>query len=267
VTTPEPDRTAEPGPPLSLRQVAREVAAVYRRHWLLLISAAVVILLPQALVDAFLDGQQVEGVRSARDVIIVAAVPLTIAVNLGGQALYAGFAASAVIESRGGHSMPGVGQLVRALPLKRLIVVDVVISVGAAIGFTLFVVPGLVFLAYFSIAPVLIKLERDDVWTSLRRSADLVRGQFWRVMAILVSVIVVTEVIAQGVSSPFHGLAVVAVADIVGDGLIEPIEGLTVVVVALALMERHGEVLSPDVLAAGLADPRGDERKAKGPPP
>jgi hypothetical protein len=104
---------------------------------------------------------------------------------------------------------------------------------------------------------VLIKLERDDVWTSLRRSADLVRGQFWRVMAILVSVIVVTEVIAQGVASPFHGLAVVAVADIVGDGLIEPIEGLTVVVVALALMERRGEVPSPDVRASSLAGPPG----------
>ena len=86
--------------PLSFRAVAGEVITVYRRHWLLLIGAAIVLLIPQALADAFLDGLQVEGIRSARDVIIIAAVPLTVAVNLGGQALYSGFAAATVVEWR-----------------------------------------------------------------------------------------------------------------------------------------------------------------------
>jgi hypothetical protein len=241
---------------LSFREVAREVIAVYRRRWLLLISAAIVILLPQALVDAFLDGLRVEGIGSAKDAVVAAAVPLTVAVNLGGQALYTGFAASAVVEGRGELSMPGVVVLARSLPLRRLIVVDLIISVGAAAGFTLFVVPGLVFLAYFGIAPALIKLEHRGVVESLRRSADLVRGQFWQVLAIVVGAIVVAEGIVQLVAYPFHGLTVVALVDLAANGLVEPIEGLTIVVVALNLLERRGEAPSSSALEAALAGAR-----------
>lgn len=238
---------------LSPRAVAGEVFGVYRRHWLLLISAAVVILLPQALADAFLGGQQVEGVRSARDVALIAAVPITVAVNLGGQALYTGFAAAAVVEGRGVRGIPGVMALARSLPLGRLIVADLVISIGAAAGFGLFVVPGLVFLAYFGIAPALIKIEHLEVLDSLRRSVDLVRGHFWRVFAIVVGTTVVTETIAQGVSSAFHGLVTVTLVDLAADGLVQPIEGLTVVVVALHLLERRGEAPAPGAIATALA--------------
>jgi hypothetical protein len=244
--------TEVPAQHLTFRAVVREVATVYRRHWLLLIGAAVVFLIPQALADAFLDGLQVEGIRSARDVIIVAAVPLTVAVNLAGQALYSGFAASAVVEWRAGRAVPGAAALARSLPWVRLVMVDVVVSVGAAIGFTLLVVPGLVFLAYFTIAPALIKIEHLGVTDSLKRSASLVRGHFWGVLRILVGTIVISEALAQTIVSPFHGLAVVAVIDLGVQGLIAPIEGLTVVVVALALLQLRGEAPAPGALATAL---------------
>ena len=239
--------------PLSLPEVFREVLAAYRRHWLLLVSAAVVVLLPQALADAFLDGARVGGVRSAQDVILVAAVPITVAVNLGGQALYTGFAAAAVVEGRGARSMPGVMALARALPLGRLIVVDLFISLGAATGFTLLVVPGLVFLAYFGIAPALIKIEHLGVLDSLQRSVDLVQGQFWRVFAIVVGTTVITEAIAQGFSSAFHGFVTVTVVDLGADALVQPIEGLTVVIVALELLERRGQAPAPGAIATALS--------------
>lgn len=241
------------GQHLSFRAVARQVITVYRRHWPLLIGAALVILLPQALADAFLDGLHVEGVNSARDVIIIAAVPLTVAVNLGGQAIYSGFAAATVIEWRVGRAVPGVKALARSLPWVRLVIVDIVISVGAALGFTLLVVPGLVFLAYFAIAPALIKIEHLSVWDSLKRSAELVRGQFWPVLRIVVGTIVVSEAVAQAIVAPFHGLAVVALLDLAVQGLILPVEGLTIVVVALALLDMRGETPPPDALATALA--------------
>src|SRR5262249_24953446 len=65
------------------------------------------------LADAFLDGLDVEGIHSARDVIIVAAVPLTVAVNLGGQALYSGFAAAAEVEWRAHRAVPSLVVLAR----------------------------------------------------------------------------------------------------------------------------------------------------------
>jgi hypothetical protein len=239
-------------------EVAREVIAVYRRRWFLLISAAVVILLPQALADAFLDGLRVEGIGSARDALIAAAVPLTVAVNLMGQALYAGFVASAVVERRGDMDMPGVMTLARSLPLGRLIAVDIITSVGAAVGFALLVVPGLIFLAYFGIAPALVKLEHLGVADSFRRSAELVRGQFWRVLAILVGAIVLSEAAVQAVAAPFHGLALVALVDLAVEGLVQPIEGLTIVVVALTLMERRGEAPDSEALTFALSGHRGE---------
>jgi hypothetical protein len=132
------------------------------------------------------------------------------------------------------------------------VAVDVVISVGAALGFTLLVVPGLVFLAYFAIAPALIKLEHDSVRDSLTRSVRLVRGHFWPVLGLVVGTIVVAELMVQMMAAPFHGLALVAVIDLGTQGLIEPIEGLTVVVVALALLDLHGEAPAPDALATAL---------------
>ena len=48
---------------------------------------------------------------------------------------------------------------------------DIVLTLGSAFGLLLLVIPGLVFLAYFSISPALIKIEHRGVWASMRRSA------------------------------------------------------------------------------------------------
>ena len=53
---------------LAVGAVARDVASAYRAHWFFLVTMAVVVLLPQALADAFLDHLNVEGIHSARDV-------------------------------------------------------------------------------------------------------------------------------------------------------------------------------------------------------
>jgi hypothetical protein len=237
---------------LSVGRVIRDVIAVYRRHWAFLVPVAIVVLLPQALADAFLDGLRVEGVRSAKEVAILAAVPLTVAVNLFGQALYTGITAAAVVEWRSGNHVASVGALVRSLPIRGLIVLDVLISVGAAIGFALLVVPGLVFLAYVAISPALMKFEHLGVKAALERSVELVRGQFWRVFAILIAAIALTEGGFQAITFSFHGLGLAAVVDLAAEGLLAPIEGLTIVVVALALLERQGEAPSATALAGAL---------------
>jgi hypothetical protein len=247
---------------LSVGGVARGVIRAYRRHWALLILAAIVILLPQALVDAVLDQLQVEGVESAKDAAVLAAVPLTVAVSLLGQAAYAGFAAAAVIESRAGHPVPRMVALIRSLPLKRLVAVDLILGVGAAVGLVMLVVPGLVFLAVFSIAPAVIKIEHLPVWASLHRCVELVRGQFWRVGALVVGTIFVIEWVVQALTYPFHGLGAAVVADLAVEGVLEPIEGLVLVLVTMTLLELRGELPAGDALALAPV-----ERKRNGPPP
>jgi len=242
---------------LSVGAVARDVVSAYRANWFFLITMAIVVLLPQSLADAFLGHLNVEGIHSARDVAILVAAPLTIIVNLFGQAFYAGLAAAAVIEWRAHRPLPGVGALLRSVPLGRLVLLDIVLTVGTAFGFVLLVIPGLIFMAFFSISPALVKFEHQGVWRSMRRSRELVRGNFWRVMATVVGTIVFTEIAVSLISAPFHGLAIVTFVDLAADGLLQPIEGLVIVVVALALLELRGEAPEPDELARAVGDIRG----------
>jgi len=248
--------SSSPKQSLSVRAVARDVASAYRAHWFFLVTAAVVVLLPQSLADGLLDGLNVEGIHSARDVAVLVAAPLTIIVNLFGQAFYAGLAAAAVIEWRAKRPLPGIVALLRSLPLGRLVLLDIVLTVGTAIGLVLLVIPGLIFMAFFSISPALVKFEHQGVWGSMRRSRELVRGNFWRVMATVVATIVVTEIAASLISAPFHGTAIVTVVDLAADGLLQPIEGLVIVVVALALLELRGEAPEAGELARAVGDVR-----------
>jgi hypothetical protein len=239
---------------LSARGVAREVVAAYRAHWLFLILAALVVLLPQSLADGFLDHLEIEDVHSARDVAILAAVPLTVVVNLFGQAFYAGLTAAAVIEWREHRPLPNIRALLRTVPLGRLVLLDLVLTLGSAIGFLLLIIPGLIWLAYFSLAPAIVKFEHRDVRGSMRRSREIVRGSFWRVMWMVVGTIAFTEIAVGAVSAPFHDDALVAVVDLAADGLLQPIEGLVIVVTALALLELRGELPERAELKQAVGD-------------
>jgi len=239
---------------LSAKAVVREVVASYRTHWLFLILAAMVILLPQALADGFLDHLQLEGVHSVRDVAILAATPLTVVINLGGQAFYAGLTAAAVIEWRAHRPLPNLRALLRAVPIKRLIAVDLILTFGSALGLLLLVIPGLIWLAWFSLSPAIVKLEHRDIWGSLRRSREIVRGNFWPVMWMVVGTILVTEMIVEAISVPFSSDLMVALVDLLADGLLQPIEGLVIVVVTLDLLELRGELPEPDELTRAIGD-------------
>jgi Uncharacterised protein family (UPF0259) len=248
--------SAETTGKLSARAVAREVIASYRTHWLFLIVAALVVLLPQALADGFLDHLEIEGIHSFRDVAILAAAPLTVVINLFGQAFYAGLTAAAVIEWRAHRPLPNIRALLKAVPLGTLVLLDIVLTLGTAIGLVLIVIPGVIWLTYFSIAPAIVKVEHLGVWDSMRRSRELVRGNFWRVMWIVVGTIFITEAAVTAISAPFHDAGFVALIDLAADGLLQPIEGLVIVVVALELLELRGELPEEAVLTRAIGDVR-----------
>ena len=125
---------------LSARAVVREAIAAYRAHWLFLILMPVVILLPQALADGFLNHLQLEGIRDARDLAILAATPLTVVITSrsglrsrahGGRGDRAARAPSSV----------DICALLKAVPIKRLIALDLILAFGSALGFLLLVIP------------------------------------------------------------------------------------------------------------------------------
>jgi hypothetical protein len=237
---------------LSLRQIASEMWRVYRRHWRFLVPAAVVILLPQSIADGILEGFHVEHIRNLVDVATIGVALLTAVVNLMGQAVYAGLTAAAVVDWRAGRPLPPTSTLIRSMPIARLIALDVVVTIGAGIGFILLIVPSLIFLTYVAASAPLLKLEHLGVRAAIRRSIGLVRGRAPRVFVIIAGTIVLTETAVQAMAAPFHGAALLSAVNLVGEAIFQPFEGLVVALVAIHLLELHGQAPAPDAMARAL---------------
>jgi hypothetical protein len=226
---------------------------VYRRHWAFLVVAAVVVLLPQTVADALLEGGfQVDHVRNLAEIATIGLALLTAAVNLMGQAVYAGLTAAAVVDWRAGRPLPPLSALLRSMPIGRLIVLDAVVTIGAAVGFVLLVVPALVFLTYVAASAPLMKLEHLGVRESILRSIGLVRGQARRVFVIVAGTILITEFAVQAIIVPLHGTVLLVLAGLSAEAVFQPIEGLAVALVAIHLLELHGQAAAPDEMASAL---------------
>jgi hypothetical protein len=244
---------AEPPGQLSAREVAGEMWTVYRRHWGFLVLAAIVVLLPQTIADAFLEGGfHVDHVRNLADVATIGLALLTAAVNLMGQAVYAGVTAAAVVDWRAGQPLPPLSALLRSLPIGRLIVLDIIVTIGAAIGFVLLVIPALIFLTYVAASAPLMKLEHLGVRESITRSVGLVRGQARRVFVIVAGTILITEIAVQAIIVPLHGTLLLVLAGLSAEAIFQPFEGLAVALVAVHLLELHGQAPAPSEMAKAL---------------
>jgi hypothetical protein len=240
---------------LAPRRVFAEMWTVYRRHWAFLVVAALVVLLPQTVADALLEGGfHVDHIRNLADAATVGLALLTAAVNLMGQAVYAGLTAAAVVDWRARQPLPPLSDLLRSMPIGRLILLDVVVTIGAAIGFVLLVVPALIFLTYVAASAPLMKLEHLGVRESLRRSIGLVRGQARRVFVIVAGTIVVTEFAVQAIIVPLHGTVVLVLAGLTAEAIFQPFEGLAVALVAVHLLELHGQAPEPEKMARALVE-------------
>jgi hypothetical protein len=228
------------------------MGVVYRSHWRFLVPAAVIVLLPQAIADAVLEGFHVEHVRNLVDVATIGVALLTAVVNLMGQVVYSGLTAAAVVDWRAGQPLPPTRALVRSLPIGRLILLDVVVTLGIAFGLLLFVIPALVLLTYLAPSAPVMKLEHLGVWDAIRRSIGLVRGRARKVFVIVAGVVIVTEAAVQLIAAPFSGAIALAAANLLGEAIFQPFEGLVVALVAIHLLELHGEAPAPDVMARAL---------------
>jgi hypothetical protein len=244
--------TKPPGEKLAVRGVAGEMWSVYRHHWRFLVPAAVVVLIPQSVADAVLEGFHVEHIRNLVDVATVGVAVLTAAVNLLGQAVYSGLTAAAVVDWRAGRPLPPTVALLRSMPIGGLVMLDLVVTIGAAIGFALLVLPALVWLTYVAASAPLMKLEHLGVRASIGRSVRLVRGRARSVFVIIAGTIALTELAVQAMGAPFSGAVALTVVNLLGEAIFQPIEGLAIAVVAIRLLELHGEAPAPSEMARAL---------------
>ena len=138
------------------------------------------------------------------DVVTLVAVLLVVAVitsvALVGEVLYSGIVAAIVKQDHGAEAHP-LGKLVRSLPYGRLILSDIAFVLIVALGFVALIVPGIVFLAWFSLSAAVIEVERVSVREAFRRSRTLVRRDFWRSLVIVLGVTIASEAASAGIVS------------------------------------------------------------------
>jgi hypothetical protein len=158
----------------------------------------------------------------------------------------------AVVDWRAGQPLPPLLVVLRSLPLGRLFLLDIVVTTGAAIGFMLLFVPGLIFLTYVAASAPLMKLEHLGVRESIGRSVSLVRGRARWVFVIVAGAVVITELGVQAVTLPFDGALMLSTMNVVGEAVFQPFEGLAVALVAVHLLDLHGQAPAPDVMARAL---------------
>jgi hypothetical protein len=214
---------------------------VYRSRWRLLVPLAVLVLLPQSLADALFGDFTVERVHSTADVVKLAAIPLSFAINLGGEALYAGIVAAAVVEWMAGRELTDIGRVAGSIRYGRLIAIDLILAIGTAVGLLLLLVPGIVFYAYLAPSPALVELNGMRIREAIRKSIQLVRHSFWRVLGFTVVVLVVSEGLTALLESPVHGTQAELLFNLLIEAIVMPFQGLTTVFLALALLDLHGD--------------------------
>lgn len=156
------------------------------------------------------------------------------------------------------------GAIQRGLDVFTPILLVVVLAAGGvALGLLLFVVPG-IYLAirwYFAVQAVVIEDLRGT--DALTRSADLVRGSWWRVFGIVLVAVLVSAIPAAFLGLPLAvaaeaaDRAVVALAgQILAEALVAPFNALLVTLLFYDLRARARTALTPDAVS-GPPDPPG----------
>jgi hypothetical protein len=98
---------------------------------------------------------------------------------MAGVVIYAGILDKVVGAHLHGHADIPVHKIPTVLPLRRLVVADIVLSFATVVGLALLVVPGIVVFTMWSLVGPIITIEERAVFSALRRSWSLVRPSFW----------------------------------------------------------------------------------------
>jgi hypothetical protein len=184
------------------------VARAYRRRVWALLEVGAIIFIPLGLLDVLGDKAgsiNIDDLSSLGSVALVGALFAQACTALLGEVFYSGAIAELIARTPIGERV-SLGRLARTLAWLSLFAVDVILGVAVAAGLLLLVVPGVVVFTYFALAAPLVELERHGVRASLKRSYRLVRGNFWRVAAVLVPVTLAADLLVNLAVDASHSL-------------------------------------------------------------
>jgi len=245
---------------LSVAEVVRTTLVVWRAHAVQLWILAALVLAPLAALE-------LAGFHFAVNLSTNRFDPATALVNLfvilvfeiGSAEVEAVAAEKMVGSDLHGHGMPSFREFLAEVPWTTLVLATVAYEVLAVVGVVLFVVPGVLVVVYLTLYGPAIVVERLGVRGAFRRSAQLVRGHFSRVLALAAIVLVVGEGSAALVDWLLRDLAhwVHVLAFYAVDVLLTPLQGVGIAVTyfALVALERAGHAPEPDATGPAEAGP------------
>ncbi len=165
-------------------------------------------------------------------VAVVAFVTATL-LRLFGPVVFAGFLDEAVGKEYLFGEHERFADVVRNLPWLRLIAADIVLTIGTAIGITLFVLPGLVFYALFGlIGPVLVQ-ERLGLRPAFQRTLQLSRTAVPLILVLVVVPVAFEHVLHEVLVATLHDAGIGA--RVLVEWLVAVVIGATVGLIEVAL--------------------------------
>lgn len=174
--------TAQPLPPISLRRVLYDVCQSYRHRFGRVAIAALFVFGIAAVIGTAVDRAVTE--TEPYPILYVFALAGA-AMSQVGTTFYAGLLDKVVGEFELGEEPEPIMQVLRTLPYGSLIVADILITVLSIIGALFLVIPGLIIFTLFAITGPVINIEQVGALRGMRRSAELVRPNFWLVLFVV----------------------------------------------------------------------------------
>jgi hypothetical protein len=217
-----------------------------RAGFLLLLGA--IVFIPLGFLSALTDrineihAESASGVFDLGTVGLIAAVVAQAVTTLLGEVFYAG--AVGLTMRKGEQSPPpSLSYVARHLSYGRLIAVDILLSLGVALGLLLLIVPGVVFFGWFALAGPIVELEGRGVRAAFARSRQLVRGSLWTVLLVLVPITLASEALAAALFElPHLVIHEPLIRDWVGEAvsniLLSPFYAVAAVLMTLQLSGR-----------------------------
>lgn len=234
---------------------ARRLASVYARIGrtyqskagsLLLLAA--VVFVPLGFLDAFTTDVEVDSLDFSSIVQIVAIVGAAAAITMTGllgEVFYSGAVAVSLTHPEH-EKAPPLMEVARRLDYRRLILVDLAYVSLVIVGVLLAFVPGILVFVWFGLAGPLVEIEGRTVLGALRRSASLVRGNFWLVLFVLAPVEIVGDVVGELVGHGVHSLLGESffaswAAESASNVVFTPIFAVAAVLLTLDLIREKGD--------------------------
>jgi hypothetical protein len=166
-----------------------------------------------ALISAIVEVKVVEA-GAPIEIDALAAV-LAAIVSAFGIVFYAGLLDLVASSIHEGTPDPPLADVLRRLPLTRLLIADLLLVLASGIAALAFVIPGLVVFTFFGLVGPLVVTEEHGIWAAFRRSAHLVRPHFWMALVLVTIPFLIEDQLLHGIDidafdHPFVGAFVVS---------------------------------------------------------